>query len=155
MTDPLPPPVQPPEVAELPWMRCPLCDSELAPHQDWCLNCGAPARTRIAPTPNWRMPLVALVIALAISGAGLAYAFVKLSSGTGSVGKTATTAPATVTTLTAAPATPAVTPPAASTPALVTPTTPPTPATGGTPAGTPTRTIPTNPPATIPGTTHP
>ena len=146
----LPPPrVEQPEVAGLPWMRCPLCDAELAPHQDWCLNCGAPARTRIAPTPNWRMPLVAVVIALAISGAGLAYAFVKLSNGNGSVPKTITTAPAAASTVPTATPPAAVAPPAASTPAV--PTTTP-----ATPVPTAPRTVPTNPPATIPGTTtHP
>ena len=37
-------------------IRCPRCSSPIGPEQDWCLECGAPARTRLAPTPNWRLP---------------------------------------------------------------------------------------------------
>ena len=41
-------------------MRCPRCSAPIGPEQDWCLECGAPARTRLAPTPNWQLPTVAI-----------------------------------------------------------------------------------------------
>ena len=61
-------------------MRCPRCSSPIGPEQDWCLECGAPARTRLAPTPNWRLPTVALGAIVVIAGALLAFAFVRLTS---------------------------------------------------------------------------
>jgi len=61
-------------------MRCPRCSSPVGPEQDWCLECGAPARTRLAPTPNWQMPTVAIGAIIAIAGALLAFAFVKLTN---------------------------------------------------------------------------
>jgi hypothetical protein len=60
-------------------LRCPRCGSQLEPEQDWCLDCGAPARTRLAPIPNWRLPLAvaaAIVLAAAVT---LALAFVTLT----------------------------------------------------------------------------
>ena len=55
-------------------IRCPRCGRRSRRDQDWCLDCGAAARTRLVPTPNWRLPharrLVAtsslLVIALVV-----------------------------------------------------------------------------------------
>ena len=61
-------------------MRCPRCSSPVGPEQDWCLECGAPARTRLAPTPNWQVPTVAIAVIVALAGALLAFAFVKLTS---------------------------------------------------------------------------
>ena len=61
-------------------MRCPRCSSPIGPDQDWCLECGAPARTRLAPTPNWQLPTVAVGAIVVIAGALLAFAFVKLTS---------------------------------------------------------------------------
>ncbi len=61
-------------------MRCPRCSSPIGPEQDWCLECGAPARTRLAPTPNWRLPTVAIGAIIALAGALLAFAFVKLTN---------------------------------------------------------------------------
>ena len=81
-------------------MRCPRCSSALAPEQDWCLECGAPARTRLAPTPNWRLPTVAVGAMIALAGALLAFAFVKLTgddpapAGTPPAAAVQTTAPA-------------------------------------------------------------
>ncbi|MEA2182036.1 MAG: hypothetical protein QOF69_1221, partial [Solirubrobacteraceae bacterium] len=54
-------------------MRCPRCSANLDPEQDWCLECGAPARTRLAPTPNWQLPTVAIGAIVAIAGAMLAF----------------------------------------------------------------------------------
>ncbi len=55
-------------------MRCPRCSSPVGPDQDWCLECGAPARTRLAPTPNWQLPTVAIGAVVALAGALLALA---------------------------------------------------------------------------------
>jgi hypothetical protein len=62
-------------------IRCPRCSSPIGPEQDWCLECGAPARTRLAPTPNWRLPTVAIAAIVALAGALLAFSFVKLTGG--------------------------------------------------------------------------
>jgi len=96
-------------------MRCPVCRAELAPEQNWCLTCGAPARTRIARAPNWRVPVIAVLLAIALSIAGLAYAFVKLSD----CGPVTATTPTT----TVGPA-----PPAAGAPAAPAPSAPAAPA---------------------------
>lgn len=51
-----------PEVAAPTTARaCPRCAEPLAPGQDWCLNCGAAATTRIASPPTWRGPLAAMI----------------------------------------------------------------------------------------------
>jgi hypothetical protein len=59
---------------------CPRCSSPVRGDQDWCLECGAPARTRLAQTPNWRLPTVAIGAIVLLAGALLAFAFVKLTS---------------------------------------------------------------------------
>jgi hypothetical protein len=103
---------------------CPLCGTPLHPQQEWCLNCGAAARTRLAASPNWRAPLLgALVVAVLALGV-LAAALVKLAGDSGS------SAPPRTTTLTSAPA--------ASTPATPTTTTP----TGTTSTSAPTTATP-------------
>lgn len=61
-------------------MSCPRCSSPIGPDQDWCLECGAPARTRLAGTPNWQLPTAAIAAIVALAGALLAFAFVKLTS---------------------------------------------------------------------------
>ncbi len=59
--------------------RCPLCGTALHAQQEWCLACGSAARTRLAVTPNWRLPVMILtLIALASLGILLA-ALVKLA----------------------------------------------------------------------------
>lgn len=62
-------------------IRCPRCDATVGPEQDWCLACGAPARTRLAPTPNWRAPVLLVALVIALSGIALAVAFVELTGG--------------------------------------------------------------------------
>jgi hypothetical protein len=57
---------------------CPLCGGALHGEQDWCLRCGAAARTRLAATPNWRAPLVTAALVAAIALCVLAVALVKL-----------------------------------------------------------------------------
>lgn len=63
-----------PQIAE--W--CPLCGSPLHDAQDWCLRCGAAARTRLAATPRWRAPVLAFTTVIVVSLAVLIAALVKL-----------------------------------------------------------------------------
>jgi predicted amidophosphoribosyltransferase len=58
---------------------CPLCGAPLRADQDWCLRCGAAARTRLAAPPKWKGLMAALVVVAAISVAVLAVALVKLA----------------------------------------------------------------------------
>jgi hypothetical protein len=74
-------------------LRCPRCGANVAPEQDWCLECGAPARTRLAPTPNWRAPMALVAVVVLLAGLALAVAFTSLTSDDGNV-SAATTAPA-------------------------------------------------------------
>lgn len=74
-------------------LRCPRCGAYVAPEQDWCLECGAPARTRLAPTPNWRAPIAIVAVVILLAGVALALAFTSLTSDDGNV-SAATTAPA-------------------------------------------------------------
>ncbi len=73
---------------------CPLCGAPLHPEQGWCLRCGAAARTRLAASPNWKAPVVAFAVVVALSLGVLAAALVDLAGGSGS------SAPATTTTVT-------------------------------------------------------
>jgi hypothetical protein len=84
-------------------IRCPRCNAPVGPDQDWCLECGAAARTRLAPTPNWRAPIIVLAIVAILAGAGLAIAFVALTNDNSSTPTTPATAPAVATEPTAAP----------------------------------------------------
>lgn len=65
-----------PPVAMVEW--CPLCGSTLLGEQDWCLHCGAAARTRLAATPRWRAPVITVAIVLMVSLAILIASLVKL-----------------------------------------------------------------------------
>jgi uncharacterized paraquat-inducible protein A len=89
---------------------CPLCGASLHPEQEWCLRCGAAARTRLAAAPNWRAPVAVLAVVIVLSLGVLAAAFVKLA-GSGSVATTTTTV-----TTPAAAAAPAPTAPTPGTP---------------------------------------
>jgi hypothetical protein len=99
---------------------CPLCGAPLDPEQDWCLNCGAAARTRLAATPNWRAPAVTVAVIAVLALGVLAAALVKLAGGSGS----STTPPVTTTVTTPAAATTPATPGASSTAPGATPTAP-------------------------------
>jgi hypothetical protein len=77
---------------------CPLCGAPLHPEQEWCLSCGAAARTRLAASPGWRGPIVALVVVLVLCLGVLTGSLVKLAGGT----PTAATQTTTVTTNAAA-----------------------------------------------------
>ena len=69
----------PPSAAE----ACPLCGSPLQREQDWCLRCGAAARTRLSATPNWKAPLAALIAVAAVLLGVLAAALIALAHGPG------------------------------------------------------------------------
>lgn len=78
---------------------CPLCGAPLHPEQEWCLHCGAAARTRLAASPGWKAPIVAFVVVLVLSLGVLAGALVKLAGASGTVAsptRTVTTAPAAI-----------------------------------------------------------
>ena len=112
---------------------CPRCGEVLSAAQDWCLNCGDPARTVIAPTPRWRWPLALLAALAALALGVLTAAFVGLSSDDPPPAITRTQ---TVTTQPAATTAPTSTAATSAAPAPQTTTTPPTTtaATGGTAA---------------------
>jgi hypothetical protein len=76
-------------------LRCPRCGATVGPEQDWCLECGAPARTRLAPTPNWRLPIAVVAVVVLLAGVALALAFTRLTRDDGNVvaATTPTTAP--------------------------------------------------------------
>jgi hypothetical protein len=143
---------------------CPLCGASLDPRQEWCLSCGAAARTRLAAPTNWKAPIVAIVVIAALALGVLAAALIKLSGGSGApktvapVTRTVTAAtpiaPGTIPTTTTsaagatglggavAPATPgAVTP---GTPTTISPSTSTTTASPTPTATTPTATAPTH-----------
>ncbi len=114
---------------------CPLCGAQLDPRQDWCLSCGAAARTRLAATPNWKGPVATIAVVAVLALGVLAAALIKLAGSSDSssvpVTTTVTTAPtasAPVTTPTTTPGVPTTIVPGAA-------TTPTTPSTG---ASTPT-----------------
>lgn len=75
-------------------LRCPRCGADIGPEQDWCLDCGVPARTRLAPTPNWRAPIAVLAVVVLVAGGALALAFARLTRDDGTVAAaTSTIAP--------------------------------------------------------------
>jgi hypothetical protein len=100
-------------------MPCPRCGATLRDDQDWCVECGAAARTRIARTPNWKLPIAALGVLLALAGSAAAFAFVRLSDTDDDLA--AAKSAATLTQATAPPATTATTAPAVDVPPAQTP----------------------------------
>jgi len=58
---------------------CPLCGTQLKPEQNWCLRCGAAARTRLAAQPKWKALAVAFVTVVVVSLGVLVAALVKLA----------------------------------------------------------------------------
>jgi hypothetical protein len=51
----------------------------LRPEQNWCLRCGAAARTRLAAQPKWKALVAVLLLVVVLSLAVLAAALVKLA----------------------------------------------------------------------------
>ena len=58
---------------------CPRCGKPVPPDRDWCLNCGAAARTRLVGSPRWKLPVAAMAVVAALSLAAIAVAFVSLT----------------------------------------------------------------------------
>jgi len=58
---------------------CPRCGAYVAEQQDWCLRCGDAARTRLVPTPNWRLPLMLAGVVAALALLVIAISFVQLT----------------------------------------------------------------------------
>jgi hypothetical protein len=92
---------------------CPLCGAPLHPEQEWCLRCGAAARTRLAASPNWKGLIAALAVVVVLALGVLAAALVKLAGGSGSAGPATTR---TVTTAAALAPTPTTTAPSGALP---------------------------------------
>jgi len=57
---------------------CPLCGAPLAADQEWCLGCGAAARTRLAAPTSWKPPILALALVVALALGALAASLVSL-----------------------------------------------------------------------------
>ena len=136
---------------------CPRCGAYVAEQQDWCLRCGDAARTRLVPTPNWRLPLMLAGIVAALALLVIAISFVQLTRNDPSAAPATTAPPAAAApppVTTAPPATnapPATTAPGATTTAPGATTTAPG-ATATTPGATATTPGATT---TTPGTTTP
>lgn len=64
---------------ETPREVCPLCGGGVRPEQDWCLRCGAAARTRLAAPPKWKPLAFALLALIVLSLAVLIAALAKLA----------------------------------------------------------------------------
>jgi hypothetical protein len=113
-----------PATAATPRDICPLCATPLYAEQEWCLRCGAAARTRLAAAPNWKAPIIAFAVLVALSLGVLAAALVELA---GNSSPSATAAVRTVTTVSSAstptpiPSTPTTTLPGAAVPGVSVP----------------------------------
>ena len=73
---------QAPAIAQaeaLPHDHCPLCQAPLRADQNWCLRCGAAARTRLAAQPKWKALVAVLLLVVMLSLVVLAAALVKLA----------------------------------------------------------------------------
>jgi hypothetical protein len=90
---------------------CPLCGAPLDPDQEWCIRCGAAARTRLAASSSWKTPIIAFAVVAVLALGVLAASLVKLAGGSGPapppVTRTMIAAPSA-----AVPTTPPATPPA-------------------------------------------
>lgn len=73
---------------------CPRCGAGLARTQSWCLRCGAAARTRLVPTPGWKVPVALVAAVVVVCLAALIWAFVALTSDQGPSGGGSATTPA-------------------------------------------------------------
>lgn len=135
---------------------CPRCGGALGHGQDWCLECGLAARTRIHPPPGWRGPILATLLVAALLAAGIAFGLAALLDEDHPQPAAATvTAPATTpAAATPTTATPGTTTPGATTPAT-TPTTTVTPATVVPGTGNPSAASPTPGATTAPSSTTP
>lgn len=72
------PPAGPPGGPTKPGETCPLCGCALQAEQDWCLRCGAAARTRLAAPPKWKALAIGVALVAILAFAVLAAALVRL-----------------------------------------------------------------------------
>lgn len=125
---------------------CPRCGAWLNPQQDWCLNCGDPARTVIAPSPRWRRPIIALLALGALALGVMVAAFIALTSDDPPPARTTTQ---TITVQPGEPLAPGVSPAPTTAPPPAAPTTDvpvdPVPSPGGTTSSPGTGPTPTTP----------
>jgi hypothetical protein len=115
-------------------LRCPRCGADLAPDQDWCLECGTAATTRILRPPSWKL---AAAIVLGVAAAVVVAVVIVVNALSGDADRaagTAAKAPAAT-----APAKPA--PSATTSTKATTPTTASAPAAGATIASWPRGTV--------------
>ncbi|MGH2910875.1 MAG: hypothetical protein ACRDJ3_00195 [Solirubrobacteraceae bacterium] len=76
-TTPLPTPASTEEGVER--ELCPLCGAPLKREQDWCMRCGAAARTRLAAQPKWKALVIALLVIVVLALGVLTAALVQLA----------------------------------------------------------------------------
>jgi hypothetical protein len=90
-------------------LACPRCGAEVGGEQAWCIECGLAARTRLAPAPNWRAPLIAAAAIGLAAIVALVVAFLVLTGDNAPLPQTvpATAAPADTVPAATVPATPA------------------------------------------------
>ena len=73
-------------------VSCPRCGAPVPQEQDWCLRCGAAARTRLVRAPSWKLPVAAVTALVLAAVVALALAFVALTDdrppATGATGAT-------------------------------------------------------------------
>jgi ribosomal protein L40E len=55
---------------------CISCGAKLAPDQEYCLECGA--RQSARATPEWRRPLIAAAVTMALAALVLAFAYERM-----------------------------------------------------------------------------
>ena len=112
---------------------CPRCGAEVAGDQAWCLECGLSARTRLAPTPNWRAPVIAAGAVGLAAIVALIVAFLVITADNAPLPTTAAPAPAATTPTEPVPTGTTTVATVPTTPGTV-PTVPAIPPSGGTPA---------------------
>jgi hypothetical protein len=136
---------------------CPRCGGALQHDQDWCMECGLAARTRVHPPPGWRLPIAATLLVALLVAAGIAFGLAAIFDKKHPAPAAATvTAPATAPAATAPATTPTL--PGATTPTTTTgASTAPGAATTPTSTVTPATVVPSprTPGATTPRTTTP
>ena len=112
--------------------RCPRCGAQLSAEQEWCLECGAAAGTRIAEPRGWRASVAVVGVLLALALIAVVLALVELSrdaEGVQEVAATPTPAPSVMPSATPEPgaeggATPSPVPTPSATPSGTPPATP-------------------------------
>jgi hypothetical protein len=62
--------------------HCAQCGARLAEGQEWCLNCGS-AQTLIYRPPDWRFPVLVVLVVIVIALAGFVFALNRLTNDAG------------------------------------------------------------------------